>query len=202
MRDIMGADEPFGGIGVLIVGDGLQLPPVASKNSLPSSVIKLKAEQSSLDPQSIPFGPNNRVAELFSAFRKIELIQQIRCASDRKHSAMLNRMRQPKNGQTRVDREYISRIKEFTTGHILQNEEWLTAPIVVTRNKERHFINSIKAKYLSIFKKTPMFTWKPIVTNSKGQPFPSTLQEFIYDTFSQFTNNFFSRSTRIFISKY
>ena len=190
MRDIMGADEPFGGIGVLIVGDGLQLPPVASKNSLPSSVIKLKAEQSSLDPQSIPFGPNNRGAELFSAFRKIELIQQIRCASDRKHSAMLNRMRQPKNGQTRVDREYISRIKEFTTGDILQNEEWLTAPIVVTRNKERHLINSIKAKYWSIFKKTPMFTWKPIVTNSKGQPFPSTLQEFIYDTFPQFTNSF------------
>ncbi len=40
LRNIMGVDEPFGGLSVILLGDSFQLPPVKPAETTMSAVIK------------------------------------------------------------------------------------------------------------------------------------------------------------------
>ena len=76
--DIMGNEEPFGGISVLAVGDLLQLPPVG--------------QFPVFDP------PSDELAAIYGSlwtthFKIVELTQIVRQQDDEKFSALLNRIR-------------------------------------------------------------------------------------------------------------
>ena len=145
MRQIMGVDEDFGGLLVILMGDFYQLPPVAASYTLYSAAVKLNIDKNCLD-NGAGSSPRNKGTQLFSGFKHIELTEQMRCAGDSTHSRMLEQMRNPQVNSSRVAPAYIAALKPITVNDFQMDTEWARAPIVVTTNIERFTINEIRSK--------------------------------------------------------
>lgn len=105
LRDVLGEgqqEEPFGGLGIILMEDFFQLPPVVPPESLFTAVLKQETQQVNLDPHNVVLGPRTNGARLFTTFKKVELDQQMRAVYDTNHTAMLDQMRFPKSNQLRI----------------------------------------------------------------------------------------------------
>lgn len=144
--------EEFGGL--FLMGDFFQLPPVKSKETLYSAVLKLsKLNQTSSSPALV------HGAFLFSTFRLRELNQQMRAPDNLKHMEMLDRLRNPPQGKPPVSSEDISNIKFFETEDISEDETWITAPIIVLTNQERFGCNALQSAHFSKVKGKLRYIW-------------------------------------------
>lgn len=62
LRNIMGVDEPFGGLSAILLEDSFQLPPVKPGETIMSAVIKQQVWKIDLDPPGIINGPRSALA--------------------------------------------------------------------------------------------------------------------------------------------
>ena len=75
MRQIMGVDEDFGGLLVILMGDFYQLPPVAASYTLYSAAVKLNIDKNCLD-NGAGSSPRNKGTQPFSGIKLIELTEK------------------------------------------------------------------------------------------------------------------------------
>jgi hypothetical protein len=155
LQQIMGVEMDFGGLVVLLMGDFYQLPPVGNSYTLYAAAVKLFFQSQCLETNGGNPGPRTSGTILFSKFKLVKLDQQMRCSGDVLHSAVLQRMRNPHAGESRVDPDYLESIKTITPFDFRNDIEWYKAPIVVTSNMERHAINEACSKLWGKRRKTP-----------------------------------------------
>ena len=179
LRQLMACPEmPFGGIAIILMGDFYQLPPVNAQNLFCSTwnLFGLRKELSS-DGESNPI---TRGTIEFSKFKKFELIQQMRAAEDIPHTEMLNQMRNPIQGVPRINRNYIEDIKVLEKNDFENEPEFLSTPIVVTSNKERHLITKIRSQHRAKMKKTPRIIWKYPLLGRLATNVAAPIHEYLY----------------------
>lgn len=158
LRQLMSNPEtPYGGVSIITMGDFYQLPPVKGR-SLFSSAWKLYGLNQQLNKDGVE-NPLSRGTMLFSKLQKFDLKQQMRAAEDVSHTEFLNQIRDPKNGQDRIDKTKVQALKPITSTDFQQDPQWLKASLVVTSNKERYLINNLRSKHWAVKTRTPRFVW-------------------------------------------
>jgi len=190
LREIMGKDEPFGGLSVLLLGDFFQLPPVAGISLYTSVIDLLVMGAKTLDNENCINGPATQGAHWFSTFRKMELTQQMRAAGDPQHMAFLNLLRSPNPNMNLIIDILSKRYKTITAQDIIDDPQFAETPIVVTGNLERSNINSFQSAKFAQRHKTPRFSWKKTLVGKIGLGLVQRNREFVYERYPQFTSYF------------
>ena len=192
LRNIMGVDEPYGGLTVILLGDSFQLPPVNPGETSMSAVVKQQVRKINLDQEGIVSGPRASGAQLFSTFKMIELEQQMRAADDPSHTEMLEQMRNPPKNKSRIPIAAINRLKTISQRDIQEDPSWASAPIVVTGNKERILLNEFQSRMWSVRHRRPRFVWRCQLSEQNPDMVNlTTLQRnYIYENYPQFTGYF------------
>ena len=159
---------PFGGLGIILMGDFLQLPPVIG-----CSLFKAAIHASS------PGGL------LFRKFKLHEFHQQMRAADDAIHTENINSFRIIRNP---VTSNLLSSLHPLTVEDVLDDPSWREAPIVVTGNSERMAISRVQAIRFGQMHNLPVFTWRqPLSANCTLKPDD---QKLLYDNVSELTGWF------------
>ena len=200
LQQIMGVyDKPFGGLSVLAMGDMFQLPPVKGQ-PIYKEIVQYALRQKE-DPRkksvNLPNAndPNFKGTLLFQQFKLVELKQQMRAADDLEHTEFLNQMRYPLNDMPRIPADLPARFKVLSKDDLLCDPRFNTAPILVTKNDERHNINKFKSKSFAQQQQQPRFVWKTEMAgrtslHKEGGPDFATLDEHYYKQFPALTNYF------------
>ena len=136
-------DLPFGGIAQLYLGDFFQIPLVSPSKTLYQSMLNLSTEDVKQNPNMTITSRAKQRARLFSTFQKIDFIEQMRAAKDPVHMAFLNQLRA--NGIPKTF-NIQKALKVLTRQDIEKESKWMTAPIVITSNEERYWINEEQSK--------------------------------------------------------
>jgi hypothetical protein len=153
LRMLMGNfTEPFGNIGILLMGDFFQIPPVKTKITLYSAALNHKLVENHSD--TIIHG-----AWLFTMFKLVELDEQMRASNDELHMAMLNRMRNPPPGQQPINEYDLSRHKYFSLEDLIADPSWATAPLITLSNRERVHFNALRSKFFAKSAGQLRFVW-------------------------------------------
>ena len=161
---IKGNREPFGGLDVLLVGDFMQLRPVAGTPLYADAV----------DPGNKGKPTSFKVAgaTLFSAFQLQVLKEQVRAADDQEHSEILESLRDAtsKWPVTANVTRYLT--KKILTPQDLQEAAWNEAPVCVTGNQERLNLTPIMAQRFAERRGVPLITWNLDVRKNSSKLFP------------------------------
>ena len=182
-------EKPFGGVGIMFVGDFMTLPPPKELSLLASAVamadldcrhirrtrfgvnreryhIEGRKKQSRLWGK-LQIGSLVRVGtDLFSKAKHIELMTQNRCANDPIHEAFLRKM--GKGGQITMDD--LSYYRELTPEDVEEDPEWKFAPILVSTNRERLDFTFAQAQEFAKVHGVPVVRWACHYKNWKGKP--------------------------------
>jgi len=98
--------------------------------------------------------------QLFTTYRKIELIQQVRAAHDEKHISIINRIRQINPPMEDIIAE-IQRDYQVLSKELIERDPlFLSCEIAVTTNNQRFYINQSQSKAFARRNNTCRFTWK------------------------------------------
>ncbi len=163
-REIMGNNEPFGGLGVIITGDFDQIPPIPPAESLVTALLKVSSTKTNLKLNAGSTTPSVQGACLFASFRKIELSQQMRAMNDPLHMDFLEKLRSTTTNPKLKLTEILERIKVITKEDVERDPSWMIAPVVVTSNEERFRINEERSRIFSMKNNYPRIIWyQPIV---------------------------------------
>ena len=106
----------------------------------------------------------------------------MRAADDIPHTEMLNQMRQPIRGNPRINNNYIESIKTLDHNDFQNDPTFLLTPIVVTSNKERHLINTIRSKHWANARKIQRIIWKYPLQGRLASIIPTNLHQYLYKT--------------------
>lgn len=200
LQQIMGCyDKPFGGLSVLVMGDMFQLPPVKGKaiyKEIVEYALQTK-ESPGKKKKQLPDANNPSFTGtlLFQQFKLVELTQQMRAAEDVEHTKFLKQMRYPKSNKPRIPANLPTRFKTLTKDDMLSDPLFITAPILVQKNVERHNINKFKSKSFALQQQQPRFSWRTELAGrtslqKEGEPNLATLDEHYYKQFPSLTNYF------------
>ena len=117
LQQLLHNTASFGGLGIIAMGDFLQLPPVIGTSLF-------KAALNGTTPGGL-------------LFRKLKLYtfeEQMRAAEDTIHTANINSFRTNSNP---VTTNFLSTLQPLTAADVIEDSSWRQAPIVVTSNSER-----------------------------------------------------------------
>ena len=191
VKQLCSNDLPFGGLAVVMLGDSLQLPPVATTHTLFSAIVTQRLSDSNtklalrLRPLNIL---NDYGAHLFSNFKRFEFTEQMRCAGDKEHTALLCRMRQSTTAEQRITQQDIDSIPVLSSEDIANDPLFLTATTVVTNNTQRCLINNIQSQIWAEDNNVPRFVWRIPLENMNNLSKP--LQDFVYKKYQHLTSYF------------
>ena len=122
-------DAPFGGIGIILMGDPFQIPPVLGK-----SLIKAATEN------------HNKAGLLFTQFTPFQFTIQQRASSDEVHSRRLEFFRRPSDKSMPVPESGIlNSLKELDQDDVIADSGWKEAVIIVSGNEQRVQLNLARA---------------------------------------------------------
>ena len=200
---------PFGGLAVILIGDGYQLPPVKG-TSLIKSISSTSRAPNPFETMVI------RGRSLFKRFRKLELTQQMRAAEDLDHVNFLGKLRSPStpptnnfgkqsasskkssgakgsrrrqpvtsDSRTCVTDADINCYKILCAEDFKKDESWRSATIVVTSNAERHRHNFNMANMFAMHYDTPILTWRNPLSGFGATNLSDMFTEFVYSNWSE-----------------
>ena len=143
--------EPFGGIGVMFVGDFMQLPPTGGHSLISTAVTMAEKDckhenvRKGLKKNLITKEKNTALygklkigtalrtgTELFCKAQLFELTTQNRCPNDQQHVDFIEKMRRGES----IELSDLQRYKRLTRED-MKNRDWKFAPILVSTNRER-----------------------------------------------------------------
>ena len=176
LQEAKGNHLPFGGVGIVLVGDAAQLPPVCPPLSLfqglvhqqvilPTDKLPPKTRYYTYDVDT----PAHAGSRLFSKFALLELTEQMRAAEDPVHTAFVNRFRE--TGRTEhVTQEVLDHIRVLCRADVEADPEWAFAVHVVTTNRERDAINLAQALRFARVHNASLVRWRlPLVGSSAAR---------------------------------
>ena len=152
--------EPFGGLPVVLLGDFFQLKPVKGVAFFDAAMNEIPVRK-----RATPYAFG---CELLQHFKMITFTEQYR-SKDPRHTASINQMRQTDNCHGPISHSILDTIKTLSKSDLRPTFDsngseipspWLTAPIVVTSNRERHEINLSQARRYGKTKGLPVLRWK------------------------------------------
>ena len=159
LRSLMASNDTFGGLGIILMGDFFQLPPVVPSETLYMAVMKQQVDGISLDPVGAVGSPRSVGTSLFASFTRIELTEQMRASRDIQHTEMLDRMRSPPLGQNRITVADLARLRVLTPEDVREDPRWANTHIVVTSNAERININDWQSANFAAISRQPRLIW-------------------------------------------
>jgi hypothetical protein len=161
LRDIMGVDKPFGGLGVILMGDFWQLPCVGDM-SLPSAALRCRS--SNFAPQdalkNIASLPSTG-AELFQQFRMFKFSKQMRVdQADQEHATMVSSFQSTTANP--LTRQFLSHLstKHLTPQRIAADPSWSEATIIVPTNKQRLVLLPRMVVHFALKHSLPVLRWR------------------------------------------
>ena len=152
LRQWFDRKKPFGGIGVIAMGDMYQMPPVKGESLVVASNI-----------------PGSQAGELFNLFQIVHLTRQMR-ASDENHRRQLDFFRDPKSSMKPVKSSGIlDSIKTLTAEDFKADPEWHEATLIVQDNVTRIMLNRSQAFIFARKHACPVISWRHTLTPKTKQ---------------------------------
>jgi len=140
--------QPFGGVGVILMGDFFQIAAVGRNLIKASRMTAL-----GVDPAGI----------LFNLFNRVNFTTQFRAAADEAHAKRLEFFRNPSLSQaSRPIRDscFLDVIKTISAKDVCDDPLWLVAPVVVADNMTRFMVNHVRAVQFAIHQQKPVIAWR------------------------------------------
>ena len=140
LRELGVKDQPFGGLGVLLMGDFFQLPCIGKR----------------LYDESL--NRHSAAGDLFKCFKVITFTQQMRAMSDPIHSRMIDTLRDVSS--TGFTTEMLQQLPVLSKEVLRKDPSWKFAPIVVTNNSERLALNAMQIQHFAHSRGIPVVRWR------------------------------------------
>jgi hypothetical protein len=156
LRNVLNHYQPFGGLGVIFMGDFYQLPPVAG-TSLPTAMVNHYFRGTVIEKTFLAEFQTG--VELFQSFQLLTWNQQMRAVSDVVHTNMLNEIRVAETGP-RIKSEHLAGLKRLSAEDFKNDEDWLIAPIVVAENFDREILNQKQCIRFGKYHGLPIYAWR------------------------------------------
>ncbi len=175
LRQLMECEEDFGGIPIIFVGDMNQTSPVRAISLTKATMMILENEETMYKMQN-RFKPKNKreVAlekklsrfkqtspfymgcKLFNKARWFKLTEQMRAnETEKDHLELLTKMEKG----IPLTIQDITQYQNLSVLDFEEDEEWWNAPVLVSTNRERISINSVRAKAFAQHYGEVVFRW-------------------------------------------
>lgn len=143
LGEILNCAAPFGGLGVIAMGDMLQLPPVSGSRLYKPS-------------------PPGALPSLFSRFHVVHFRTQVRAAADPEHMRVLDIVRNLASESPPVSQEVVEYLERRVVTHddMRRDGSWADATVVVAGNEQRLKYNEMLAKRFAERHSVPVIRWK------------------------------------------
>ena len=185
-----GTDRSFGGLAVLITGDFFQLPPVGASHALYEPFTSYPKDEAA----------GQHAATLFADFQIVDLHQQMRAAEDPAHGVMLDRLRWPVAGQSRIDVNYIQSLRELSPDDVRQDPTWATAPVIVSSNHMRRAVNDAVSRNFARLHGQHRYIWRTPLTGNYASFLNAANLEYLYPRYPGLTSFFISGAPALLTS--
>ena len=154
LKEWRGNNLPFGGLGVIAMGDMFQLPPVAGLALTHASLIK-----------------GNPAGSLFARFKLVTLSKQMR-ADDQEHAKQLEYFRNPSHSMKPVlHSKILSSLKPISSADYESDPLWFDATIIVSENATRITLNRSQAMLFARKHNQPVISWRMTLTEDSRSIF-------------------------------
>ena len=186
LRLILRASSPFGGIGMLWMGDFFQLPPVLDfhlASALVHSVVGFDKGAKHVPEQK-------QASALFRRIRRTVLTVQKRAQGDSRQARLVSLLRSTSS----LPDEALSllRSRTLTAAMVRADPSWSWAPIVTILNVERLQINWVQLRRFATVKGLPILRWRRSLCDNKeyGGFYPAQKEKLYVDNELQLSQSF------------
>ena len=163
LRDWFDRTKPFGGIGVLAMGDMFQMPPVRAK-----SLVHAASE----------FG--DYAGELFDKFEMVTLTKPMR-SDEPELLKILDCYRNPEISMTPVKQsQTLKEIQRLKREDFEADPKWFEATIIVSDNVTRITLNRLQARLYAKMHNQPVICWRNTLSQSSMDAFVNFALEMVH----------------------
>lgn len=162
LRDIKGVDLPFGGMGVVLMGDFFQLQAVGD-TSLPKAALTCHDTSFTADRMKRAVTLVNSGGQLFREFRMYRFTQQMRVRQDDpQHTALIESFQRVDKEQSPLNDDFIRHLetKYLTPQEVRLDHSWMDATIIVPSNQQRHFLLPHLVSHFALRHGKPIIRWR------------------------------------------
>ena len=154
LRSWFNKTKPFGGIGVLAMGDMFQMPPVLAKSLVHAA-----------------FDMRNVTGMLFNSFELVTLTKPMR-SDEPAFLKLLDCYRNPELSMTPVQKsQTFAKIKRLTKDDFQADSKWTEATIVVSENVTRITLNKSQSFAYGKTHNQPVISWRNSLTPTTANAF-------------------------------
>jgi hypothetical protein len=161
--------EPFGGLGVILMGDFVQMPPVGGGDLY----VKCTKSSAAASLQAIE-GYN-----LFRKFTIVELTTQHR-ATDALHMRGIASFREWTLDGLRAREDFLSSLQFLRREDLERDPLWATALIVSTDRKCVHLVNDFMVRRYAVAHHKPLIRWRLPLPSEFASRLPPDTEEKLY----------------------
>ena len=173
LRQVLDNHLPFGGIGLLFIGDFFQLPPIG-----------FSLWKAAMDA-------NSSIGHLMSTFTVFQFNEQMRAQEDIEHTQMLKQFRDLSTSNQPITDSVIRRLRVLSSSDLLEDSTWITSLIVVTNNLERLAIIKEQVIRFGILHRKLVVAWRLELHHTTQRHFQTHSDlNLLYDRFQELSSFF------------